>query len=136
MTAIEAWYLGNGPDSLRSVEDVIALVGKVRADSLASGAPLLMSWYLDDDDDTPEFGVGVNGAVGIVSYTGRQWPGLWVSRGGDQADTEVMSYDYMGNERPVFVSAEIPYADVVRAATEFFRNGGDRPASVAWQKLA
>ncbi|MGX7825331.1 Imm1 family immunity protein [Actinokineospora sp. 24-640] len=132
MTVINAYYDRGGPNVLRSAGDVSALILKVRKDSIAYGAALMTHWYVADDPETPEFSVGINGEVGVVTYSGREWPDLWSSKGSEESD-DLMGYDYQGNERPVLVSGQIPYLEVIKAAEDFFRLAGERPTSVAWQ---
>jgi hypothetical protein len=134
VTTINAYYEPGGPNVLRSSDDVSALISRVRQDSITYGAALMMHWYVADDDNTPEFSVGINGDTGVVTYSGREWPDLWSSKGADESD-ELMSYDYQGNERPVVVSGQVPYTDVVKAAEEFFLSAGSRPTSVTWQMV-
>ncbi|WP_018684099.1 Imm1 family immunity protein [Actinokineospora enzanensis] len=94
-----------------------------------------MLWYVQGEPDTPEFGVGVNDDRGSLSYSGRNAPGLWFTLGNSGSVDDLLGYDYMSNEQPTPANSEIPFEDVVRAATEFLVSGS-RPASVEWQKLA
>lgn len=129
---IHAWFDREGPEILRSADDVLAFVGKVRAESVACDAPLFTSWGVAGDVDSPEFGVGIHGDIGVVTYSGRAWGGLNFSAGSDTSD-ELLSYDYQGHERPVPASAQIPLAALLTAAQQFLASGGDRPTSVGWR---
>ncbi|WP_026424114.1 Imm1 family immunity protein [Actinokineospora inagensis] len=133
MKAIRAFYRYEDEDGhlLADLAAVRAMVERVRADSVAYDAPLLSLWYIDGDDDTPEFGVGVHGDVGVLSYTG---PGLWSSHNGDLAAGEPIIYSYMSNASEFPACAQIPYADVLAAAEAFFTSGGDRPGMVVWRE--
>ncbi|SDD22420.1 Imm1 family immunity protein [Actinokineospora iranica] len=133
---IEAWYERGGPNVLHDLSEVSAMLESVRADSIKYDLPLMTHWYVaEDGDSTPEFSVGVHGDVGALSYSGREWHGLWFSKGEHPFDGELLAYSYQDNERPVPANSQIPFAEVVKAALEFFQLDGNRPASVTWQKL-
>ncbi|SDD76400.1 Imm1 family immunity protein [Actinokineospora iranica] len=135
MISVKAYY-GREPQILRTHDDVVSFLESVRVDSESLGYPIMTLWYVNGDEHTPEFGVGVNSDLGALSYSGRLYPGIWFSSGDvDVRGDDVLSYDYQGSEMPVPVRGEIPYADVLDAAVEFFRLDGDRPMSVRWQKL-
>ncbi|WP_169735424.1 Imm1 family immunity protein [Actinokineospora inagensis] len=119
---------------LADLAAVRALVDRVRQDSVRYDAPLFTQWCVDGDADSPEFCVGVDGDVGVLSYTGRAWPGLWSSHNGTPDTGEVVTYSYMSNATEFSTNNQIPYPEVLAAAEFFFVSGGDRPSSVAWQE--
>ncbi|MGX7824533.1 Imm1 family immunity protein [Actinokineospora sp. 24-640] len=130
---INAYYgRDEGPRKVSDVAAVRNFVERIRLDSVKYGAPLLSQWYVDDDDETPEFCVGVNGDRGVLYYSGREWTGPWSSHNGEPATDETIDYDYMDNATEFSLNSEIPYDEVVRAAEEFFAIQGDRPVVARW----
>ncbi|SDD95257.1 Imm1 family immunity protein [Actinokineospora iranica] len=139
MTTIKAFYREDGPDegvTISTDAEAAALLGRVHADSVAFDCPLLVQMYVEGESPraTPEFGVGVDGDHGVLSYSGRGWKGLWASHNGADDDGDSIEYYYMGNGTPFPANCRIPYDDLVKAVQEFLLDG-DRPASVTWQKI-
>ncbi|MBM7770351.1 hypothetical protein JOD54_000555 [Actinokineospora baliensis] len=136
MTRLSVYYTAEPEDGLVLADEaaVREFVERLRLDSVAYGVGLMSLWYVDGDVATPEFGVGVNGGVGVLSYSGREWPGLWASHDGTASTSAVLDYDHMGSAVEVLANSQIPYPAVLEAAVGFFRSRGDRPASVRWQR--
>ncbi|SHF08474.1 Imm1 family immunity protein [Streptoalloteichus hindustanus] len=76
--------------------------------------------------------VGVDGEVGVVSFTG---PAGGFHSLGDPAPGEVTFY-YGGHNRELPANARVPLADVKHAMAEFLTSGGKRPSCLRWQPMA
>ncbi|GAA2971423.1 Imm1 family immunity protein [Actinokineospora diospyrosa] len=133
MTGARVYFEGDDPLILRTADEVTAFLDVVQAGSREHELPLFTQWYLDADPGAVEFGVGVNGDRGALTFSGGNWPGLWFSQGTSSTEG-LLSYDYMGHERPVPASSEVPFDDVGRAAVEFLTTGA-RPTCVKWVEL-
>ncbi len=100
MAAVNAYYArghGDTPLTLRSEDDIDALIEQVRATSPAS-APILIELHLADDPYTQGLGVGVATDRGVLRYSGREWPEGVYSRGPTRSPGEVVRYFYMDVE--------------------------------------
>ncbi|MBM7772013.1 hypothetical protein JOD54_002217 [Actinokineospora baliensis] len=133
MNVVRVYFEDDEPLVVRTLEEVTAFLDGARADSRQHDLPLFSQWYLDAEPGAVEFGVGVNGDLGALTFSGGNWPGLWFSQGTSSAEG-LLGYDYMGHERPVPASSEIPFDDIGRAAVEFLTTG-DRPTCVEWVEL-
>jgi hypothetical protein len=77
--------------------------------------------------------VGLHGEVGSLYYAGvDERSGCFSQGGGTSTDLPVV-YDYMQSATDYPDDAEIPIAEVYRAAADFLVTGGRRPASITWQ---
>jgi hypothetical protein len=133
LTAFYSHDHGKDGISLSTPADVDALVDQVRADSLAHW-PVLIQAYVDGDDDTPEFCVGVDGDRGVLTYSGRQWVGgIWHSVGDMSSEGESLYY-YMDNDTEIPDAARISLDAIRSAFKEFLATGGNRPESVEWHQ--
>ncbi|GLZ36461.1 Imm1 family immunity protein [Actinokineospora sp. NBRC 105648] len=138
MRSLTAFYGQDDDESgviLATEVDVDVLLDRIQQDSTRLGCPFLVQVYITGESGihTPEVGVGVDGEYGAMSYSGRQWPGLWLSVGSDSAPG-VTSYDFMGNETEFPRSARIPMPSLRQGLKEFLTTGGDRPVSIEWKK--
>jgi hypothetical protein len=134
VVAIEAWYDGEAdePITIRTVEDLDALLDRMVAEALGFVVPPLaeLSWQDADGWAVVYVGISAKNDLGVITHSDRDGSVI-SSNGGDGGDA--VSYDYMGNLRDLPDSAEIPLVDVRQAMREFVAADGARPTSVAWQ---
>ncbi|OLT38663.1 hypothetical protein BJF85_08100 [Saccharomonospora sp. CUA-673] len=72
--------------------------------------------------------------VGVALYSDNQ-AAYWTTNGGSAVADEPPLYYYMGSDTEFPVDAEVPLADIRRAAHEFMSNG-TRPTCVQWARDA
>ncbi|GAA4005875.1 hypothetical protein GCM10022247_29450 [Allokutzneria multivorans] len=135
MAALDVYYArehGDEPVTVGTVEEIDALIDHVRAESPAI-APILMEVHLSGDPYTQGLDVGVNGDVGVLRYSGREWFEGVYSTGAGPADGEPLQYFYMDTDTEFPPNSEIPLDDVRQAVREFLVTDGDRPANITWQ---
>ncbi|MDQ3526091.1 MAG: Imm1 family immunity protein [Chloroflexota bacterium] len=137
MNVIKAFYRqedGNAGVLLANLDDVRKLIEELHAESIQYDVPLLTQWYIANEVDTPELGIGVHHDHGVLYYTGNDWPGPWYSDGDETLGDSEIDYDYMGNATPFQMDNHVPYDVVLRAAEQFFESRGARPTAVEWRK--
>ncbi|WP_026424110.1 Imm1 family immunity protein [Actinokineospora inagensis] len=111
MSPIKAYY-DYGDKDVALLPDLAAvrfLLAEMHRDSRDHDIPLLAQLYIDGDAATPELALGVHGDVGVLSYTGRSWPGLWLSDNGTPDNGETVDYEYLGSPTEFRVNNQIPY---------------------------
>ncbi|EWM17779.1 hypothetical protein KUTG_08083 [Kutzneria sp. 744] len=132
--ALEAWYDPDDDDPIRitSAADADALLDRMAADGAGFAVPPLAELSRHDDEWAVAY-VGVNVATGRGIMTHSDATGSAMTIGGDAAGA--VAYDYMGNVRELPGSAEIPLADLRRAATgSAMTIGGDAAGAVKERK--
>jgi hypothetical protein len=132
VVALEAWFdsdaedptIVHTPDELDAVLDTIA----------AWPYPGQLQLLIADNPGYVVLDVGLNGAkqCGVLFYSSQALPDAYASQGSGTADS-VPIYYYMGSDTEFPVTAEIPLADVRRAAHEYMSTGGGRPNDIHWQ---
>ncbi|WP_372511424.1 Imm1 family immunity protein [Lentzea californiensis] len=75
---------------------------------------------------------GRHQATRVLFYSNQRLPDAYASQGSDTADSAPIYY-YMGSDTEFPATAEIPLADVRRAAHEYMSTGGGRPHDITWQ---
>ncbi|MGZ3141100.1 Imm1 family immunity protein [Lentzea chajnantorensis] len=132
MVALEIWYDvdADDPTLIRTPEELDAVLDAVAAWPFPGQLQLLIA----DDPGQVVLDVGIDGTNqrGVLFYSGPDFPDAYASRGSDIAE-QVPVYYYMGSDTEFPATAEIPLADVRRAAHEYMSTGGGRPSDVAWQ---
>jgi hypothetical protein len=127
---LRAWYDPDGePVMVGTPADLDACLDRLAADRVTMRVPPLMQLARRDSDGWAVLHVGVDVDRGVLVHTDAT--GSFVAATGDDAG-EPVTYDYLGHVRTVAGNAEIPLADVRRAAHEFVATGA-RPTCVAWQ---
>ncbi|GLZ28264.1 hypothetical protein Lesp02_04540 [Lentzea sp. NBRC 105346] len=132
MVALEAWFDRDADDPaiVRTAEELDTLLDTVAAWPRPSTVQLLIA----DDLGRAVLDVGLDGTHGrgVLYYSGPEWPDACASQGTDTATPSPIYY-YMGSDTEYPPTAEIPLADVLRAAHEYMTTGGERPTGIKWQ---
>ncbi|MBM7774188.1 hypothetical protein JOD54_004392 [Actinokineospora baliensis] len=125
---------------LATVDGVDAFVERLHRDSLQYRARLLAQLYVDGDttDTAPEIGLGIDHDRALLSYSGHEHTGLWVTTtGSDQpSDQHDLTFDFMGNATEFPAHALLPLDVVRRALHDLLTTGGQRPTTLDWASLA
>lgn len=132
MVALEAWYDPDveDPTIIRTAAELDAVL-----DTMATWqGPNTVQLLIDGDPMRAILDVGLYAAhaCGALFYSGEVSPNGCASHGPDTADPLPIYY-YMGSDTEYPASAEIPLADVRRAAHEYMSTGGERPTGIQWQ---
>ncbi|MBB5956410.1 hypothetical protein FHS29_002996 [Saccharothrix tamanrassetensis] len=123
---------GDTPVTVSTVDEVDALIDRVRAES-PPAAPILMDVHLSGDPYAQGIDVGIAVDHGVIRYSGREWPRGVVSAGDGPMGGETRSYFYMGHGREFPSNSEVPIDIVRQAVKEFMESNGARPTCVRWQ---
>lgn len=131
MVALEAWFDGDTdePTIINTAAELDAVL-----DTVASwDGPHIVELLVADDPGFAIFDVAVDGKRdrGALYYSARNRE-TWFSQGPDTAE-ETPIYHYMGSPTEFPADAEIPLAEVRRAAHAYRHGGGQRPPGVNWQ---
>lgn len=125
---MRAWYDPDGePVTVATTPELDACLDRLAADRTTMRVPPLMQFVRREPSGWAVVHVGIDTDRGVLVHTDAT--GSFVAMTGNEAD-EPVTYDYMGHLR--IVAAELPLADVRRAAHEFVATGA-RPTCVAWQ---
>jgi len=132
VVALEAWFDRDAEDPtiVHTAEELDAVLDAVAALPRPSTLQLLIA----DDLGRAVLDVGLDGrhARGVLYYSGAECPNGCASQGTDTAEVLPIYY-YMGSDTEYPPTAEIPSADVRRAAHEYMTTGGERPTGIKWQ---
>lgn len=131
---LEAWYDAKSaePTSVKSPAELDAVLDALAA----TRRPDLAELTIEGDPGRALLNVGIDGARGrgVLYCSGAGDPGAdaFFSRGAAEPGAETIYY-YMGSDTEFPADAELPVADIRKAAHEFLRTGGERPSAIAWQ---
>ncbi|WP_370943918.1 Imm1 family immunity protein [Amycolatopsis sp. cg5] len=122
---------GDEPVVVSTTAELDALLGEVRA-AYVERWPVQLEVTLADDPVSCGLDVGLRGEVGVLFYSGDDYPDGCYSVGGASAGTPKTYYFYRNN-REYPANAEVSSAEVDSAVREFMERGGVRPSAVRWQ---
>ncbi|SMD20618.1 Imm1 family immunity protein [Lentzea albidocapillata] len=132
MVALEAWFDSDAEDPtiVRTSDELDAVLDTIAAWPYPGQLQLLIA----DNPGYVVLDVGLNGAKqrGVLFYSNQELPDAYASQGSDTVDPAPIYY-YMGSDTEFPATAEIPLADVRRAAHEYMSTGGGRPHDITWQ---
>ncbi|WP_370964782.1 Imm1 family immunity protein [Amycolatopsis sp. cg9] len=129
---VTAWFEPGQAEPLVLAEqaDVDALLDTMIREASGQDIPVIAEINRQDADGWAVLHVGVRPAGGgFISHVSPA--GSVISTSGSTSP-ELVSYDYMNNEREIPRHAEVPLEIVRQAARDFVRSNGDRPAGVTW----
>ncbi|GAA1303448.1 Imm1 family immunity protein [Saccharothrix xinjiangensis] len=132
MVALEAWFdrEAEGPTIVHTPAELDAV-----SDTVAGWAgPNTVQLLIAEDPGRAILDVGLDAeyARGVLCYSGPDAPDGLMSKGSDTAEEPPLYY-FTGSDTEFPVDAEIPLAEVRRAAHEYLGTGGARPAGIEWQ---
>lgn len=131
MVALEAWFDINSDDPtiVRTPDELDAVLDQITA----WGGSHIVELLLTDDPGYAIFDVGLDGKRerGTLYYSARNRD-TWFSLGAAPNEPTPLYY-YMSSDTEYPPGAELPLAEVRRAAHEFMETGGRRPTGVQWQ---
>jgi hypothetical protein len=133
--SLDVYYLrehGKNPMVVSTVEEVDALIDRVRAES-PPAAPILMYVHLSGEPAAQGLDVGISSDCGIIRYAGREWPEGVLSTGENPDDHTERPYCYMDNWTGLPAGAEVSLDVIRQAVKEFLATDGARPTCVRWQ---
>lgn len=134
MVALDAWYESDDdqPIAVRTHDDLNTLLDRMVSDRSRVAVPPLAELSGHDPDGWVIVHIGVNTDRGFISHADAN--GAVISTNEIDANRQV-TYDYMGHLREIPASAEIPLADVRRAAHDLLDHDGARPSFLRWQQV-
>ncbi|GAA4525016.1 Imm1 family immunity protein [Amycolatopsis samaneae] len=130
---VEAWYDQDAEDPtfVTTAAELDAVLDAVAA----LDGPTLVQLYPADDPDGPELSAGLHEDRGVLRYAGHDVPAGSYSRNtGNRFPIPqwgAVRYYHMTADNDFPDDAEIPAADVRKAAHEFMTSGA-RPTAVGW----
>ncbi|SDC51258.1 Imm1 family immunity protein [Actinokineospora iranica] len=134
MVPLEVYYAHEHEDDpivVTTEAEVDALIDRVKAES-PSDAPILMQIH-PADGSKQEFAVGIRGDVGVLYFTGREWPHGVYSVGEGAYTHDELAYFFADQWTGFPSNAEIPLDDIRRAFKEHLVTDGARPTNIRWQ---
>ncbi|MEU4741204.1 Imm1 family immunity protein [Actinosynnema sp. NPDC023658] len=132
MVALEAWYdwKAEGPTVVHDPVELDAVLDIV----VGLNDPTTVQLLIHGDPGHAILDVGLDATTGrgVLYYAGPDAPEACISKGPYITEPPPIYY-FTGSDTEFPADAEIPLADVRRAAHEYMTTGGGRPGGIQWQ---
>ncbi|MFE2755434.1 Imm1 family immunity protein [Actinosynnema sp. NPDC059335] len=136
MASLMAWYKrGEEPTPITSAADLDALLERMAADFAAQDGPVPPMAELARPDPWAQGWVAIRLGIapdrGFIAHADAT--GSYITTNGSDPDGEPVLYDHQAHAREWPSDAELPLADVIKAAHDLVATDGERSTTVNWR---